>query len=301
MRITNNNPDCGIVNIMLHNTCNYKCSYCSPYHYDGKYRWPTNWENYIDLIEDMEEHNDYLFISVLGGEPTLWPKFIEFCKAINAPNRVIEVCTNGSRTLRYWNNWPEDLNANIIFSWHSEFADDDHFFNALQVMQSKGEIYVNLQVTPENFERAQKLYQRIVESKCTVSVYKKLTRISIQGDGKLMDYTPEQIEWINGPTPDNHIPLKTNWEFPYKLYIDGVETRHKDMVVNNQLDFRGWSCKAGIKSISVERDGTIRRCCAGAGFPLGNINTVWQLPTQPYICDIISCHCKLDTMVEKWK
>jgi hypothetical protein len=58
---------------------------------------------------------------------------------------------------------------------------------------------------------------------------------------------------------------------------------------------------AGIKSLSVEADGTIRRCCAGADLPLGNVNTVWRLPADPYTCDIISCHCKLDTMVEKWK
>jgi len=301
MRITNNNLDCGIVNIMLHDVCNYKCTYCSPYHYGGKHRWPTNWENYVDLLEDMEEHNKYLLISLLGGEPTLMPKFDEFCKRINAPNRIIEICTNGSRTLRYWNNWPEDLNVYIVFSWHSEFADDDHFFNVIQAMQSKGEIVANLQVTPENFDRARKLAARIIESEATVTVNPKLTRVNIQGDGKLMDYTPEQIKWINKPRIERHIPLKVNWPYPWKIYIDGEERFHPDMIANNEVDFRGWSCMAGIKSISVEKDGTIRRCCAGAGFPLGNINTVWQLPTQPHVCEIISCHCKLDTMVEKWK
>ena len=57
MRITNNNPDCGIVNIMLHDVCNYKCSYCHPYHYGGKNRWPADWENYVDLLNDFEKNN----------------------------------------------------------------------------------------------------------------------------------------------------------------------------------------------------------------------------------------------------
>ena len=75
MHITNENLDCCIVTLFIHNVCNYSCSYCSDYHRDGTQRWPEDWEPYLDLIKRLKKRNKYLYVEVLGGEPTVWPKF----------------------------------------------------------------------------------------------------------------------------------------------------------------------------------------------------------------------------------
>jgi len=61
----------------MHNVCNFNCSYCSDYHRDGTSRWPKDWKPYLDLIEKLKTKNKNLYIEVLGGEPTVWPKFQE--------------------------------------------------------------------------------------------------------------------------------------------------------------------------------------------------------------------------------
>ena len=84
MHITNENLDCAIITLFIHNVCNYNCSYCDDYHRDGSERWPTDWKPYIDLIEKMQKKNKYLYVEVLGGEPTLWPKFQDFVDTISS-------------------------------------------------------------------------------------------------------------------------------------------------------------------------------------------------------------------------
>ena len=60
MEIINSNPDCCIVSLFVHNVCNFNCSYCSDEHRDGSYRWPTNWDGYLDLIDEIKERRHYI-------------------------------------------------------------------------------------------------------------------------------------------------------------------------------------------------------------------------------------------------
>jgi hypothetical protein len=65
-------------------------------------------------------------------------------------------------------------------------------------------------------------------------------------------------------------------------------------------EFKGFTCKAGIKRIVVDPDGNIKRCTKNVGGSLGNINTTYTLPDDPILCDYRACPCKLDAVVEKW-
>ena len=136
MHITSENLDCCIVTLFISNVCNYNCSYCSDFHRDGSHRWPTDWQPYIKLIEELQEKNKYLYVEVLGGEPTVWPKFQEFVDVISSDNVFVEYSTNASRTLRYWNNF-KTQRAFVFLSWHYEEADDDHFYEVAKIMQDK--------------------------------------------------------------------------------------------------------------------------------------------------------------------
>ena len=60
MHITNENLDCCILTLFVHNVCNYSCSYCNDYHRDGSHRWPTDWQPYLDLIQEIKKQNKYI-------------------------------------------------------------------------------------------------------------------------------------------------------------------------------------------------------------------------------------------------
>jgi len=307
-KLTNNNPDCGVLSITLNDVCNFKCSYCSPIHNDGKYRWPDDnaFDTYLEIADEMLLKNKYLLVNLLGGEPTLWPRLVEFLRRLERDSIITQISTNASRTLRYWRDFPKISGTEIFFSWHNEFIDDEHYLNVLEIMQDKVACLAAIQFTPETFDRAKKLYDIIVDKQLKVYASPKITRVNINSSDK-MKFTEDQLNWLleNSYNYNNMISVQRSWEVPWKIYINGNEINPKI----NYFDFREWKCQAGIKSIYIAADGSVQRCNSGAPLfnkneNLGNINTMWYLPDTPYICDIDCCLCEIDVIIEKetdWK
>lgn len=297
MHITNENLDCCIVTLFIHNVCNYKCSYCNDYHRDGSFRWPQDWDPYIKLIDELKQRNKYLYIEILGGEPTVWPKFQEFIDTISDDNVFVEYATNASRTLRYWEQF-KTQRAFVFLSWHHEHADDDHFVNVATIMQDKASVSVPLMVLPSNFERAKDLFKKL--SNLNIEITPKFVRTSINGTN-YFNYTDEQREWIQTTRYNKMKPFGINWKIPQNLHFDGVPMKFMNVLDKGLHQFKGFTCNAGIKRLMVEPNGNIKRCTKNVGGSLGNILTGnYTLPNAPIVCDYTACPCKLDAVIEKW-
>jgi sulfatase maturation enzyme AslB (radical SAM superfamily) len=298
MRLDNNNPDCAIVTLFTHNVCNYNCSYCSDYHRDGSYRWSDNWTPWINFIKEVEKRNKYVYVEILGGEPTLQPKFSDFIDTISDDNTFIEFSTNASRTIRYWENFHTKKNCFIFLSWHSEEADDDHFYRVAEVLHERTTINVPLMVTPENFERAKKLHNRLKQLK--VSVIPRLTRQNIDKPG-LMNFNQEQKDWAINARHIGQKPFDIEWDIPRKIFVDGYKKHWAEIQANDQHKFSGWKCMAGLKRLFVDKTGDIYRCTQTVGGKIGNIFGEYEMPEKEIICNVTYCPCKLDAIIEKWK
>jgi len=296
MHITSENLDCCMVTIFIHNVCNYNCSYCSDYHRDGSYRWPQDWTPYLNLINDLKKKNKYLYVEILGGEPTVWPQFQEFIDTISAPDVFVEYGTNASRTLRYWEKF-KSQNTFVFLSWHNEEANDDHFVEVAKIMQHKACVSIPLMIVPNTFERAKKLFDRLKE--LNVEITPKFVRTNIHGHS-YFEYTQEQRDWITTNYHNKMKPFPIDWKFPQTLHFNGEPMKFMKVLDKGLHKFKGYTCTAGIKRISVEVDGNIRRCTKNVGGSLGNIHTGYTLPEDPIICDYAACPCKLDAVVEKW-
>jgi len=297
LHITSENLDCCIVTLFIHNVCNYSCSYCSDFHRDGSQRWPTDWAPYIKLIDELKERNKYLYVEVLGGEPTVWPKFQDFVDTISSDNVFVEYSTNASRTLRYWEKFRAQR-AFVFLSWHYEEADDDHFYKVAEIMQHKASVSIPLMILPNNFERAVTLFERLKGLK--VEITPKFVRKSIHGT-EYFQYTDEQREWITSNNYYNMKDFGLDWTFPRNLHFDGEPMKFMKVLDKELHRFEGYTCTAGMKRIMVEPDGNILRCTKRVGGSLGNILTGdYTLPDKPIVCDYTACPCKLDAIVEKW-
>ena len=295
MEIINSNPDCCIVSLFVHNVCNFNCSYCSDEHRDGSYRWPTKWDGYLDLIDEIKEKKKYVYVQILGGEPTLWPKFHDFIDYISDDRTYIEYATNGSRTKRYWESLPKHT-ATALFSWHHEEADDDHYLDVLEIMQDKATCVATFLLTPDNYERGQALYHRIVEKKLRVEAIPKFTRVVIDGPD-YFEYTDEQKKWIQ-----SHYWNNTQSGPNFVLPLECSAGKLSEMIASENYWFQGWKCNAGLDRIYVHTNGEIWRCTKQVGGSLGNINTYFELPKDPIICDTHKpCTCRLETILTKWK
>ena len=95
------------VNWHLGNTCNYKCSYCDPKLNRGDIPWVTidRAKQVIDEIVSTyskQFNKDTFIFELTGGEPTVYPGIEELCNHMKSLGIFIQLCTNGSRTVRWW-------------------------------------------------------------------------------------------------------------------------------------------------------------------------------------------------------
>ena len=296
MHITNENLDCCIVTLFIHNVCNYSCSYCSDFHRDGSYRWPEDWTPYLNFINDLKQRNRYLYIEVLGGEPTVWPAFQDFVDTISDDNVFVEFSTNASRTLRYWEQF-RTHRAFVFLSWHYEQTDDDHFYRVAEIMQHKASVSIPLMVVPDNYDRAVALYERL--RGLNVEITPKFTRTSIHGHDYFA-YTDSQREWIQNNYYNKMRDFGLDWTVPRNLHFDGERRKFMTVLDQGLHKFEGYTCTAGIKRFSVDPNGDIKRCTKRVGGVIGNLFTGYTLPEAPIVCNYAACPCKLDAIVEKW-
>jgi len=297
MHITNSNLDVCFITIFIHNVCNYSCSYCADYHNDGSYSWPVDFEPYKNFIDNVKSKNKYVYLEILGGEPTLWPKFQDFVDYVRQDDIFIEYSTNASRTLRYWQQFKEQKSF-VFLSWHYEQADDEHFYNVAKIMQDKVSVSVPLMVTPQNYDRARRVFDKL--STLNIEITPKLTRKKISGPD-FFNYTEEQVEWIENNYYNKMKDFGIDWEIPRLLIFDGKPKKFMSVLAEGLHNFQGYTCKAGIKKFYVTPDGSLYRCTKMVGGSLGNIlNNSYELPKDPIICQKSYCTCKLDAIIEKW-
>ena len=296
MHITNENLDCCIVTLFIHNVCNYSCSYCSDFHRDGSYRWPEDWTPYLNFINDLKQRNRYLYIEVLGGEPTVWPEFQDFVDTISDDRVFVEFSTNASRTLRYWEQF-RTHRAFVFLSWHYEQTDDDHFYRVAEIMQHKASVSIPLMVVPDNYDRAVALYERL--QGLNVEITPKFTRTSIHGHD-YFEYTEAQRAWIQNNYYNKMRDFGLAWTVPRNLHFDGEKRKFMTVLDQGLHRFEGYTCTAGIKRFSVDPNGDIKRCTKRVGGVIGNLFTGYALPDAPIVCNYAACPCKLDAIVEKW-
>lgn len=237
-----------------------------------------------------------MYVELLGGEPTVWPQFVDFMDQISDDNVFVEFSTNASRTLRYWDQFPA-RNVFLFMSWHYEEADDDHFYSVAELLQDKASVSIPLMVTPDNYERARALYERLKGLR--VEITPKFTRTSIHGHS-YFEYTDEQRDWIKSSYYYKMKDFGIDWKLPRNLHFDGEPMKFMTVLDRGMHKFEGYTCTAGIKRFSVDLNGDIKRCTKRVGGIVGNIFTGYDLPTAPIVCNYEACPCKLDAIVEKW-
>lgn len=97
------------------NVCNLNCTNCNRfnnYNFKGNYSWNL----YKDEYKKWAKILDINSISILGGEPSLNPEFLDYVQGIRYlwPNSKISITTNGTQ-LHRWKNLYEVLLKNKIY------------------------------------------------------------------------------------------------------------------------------------------------------------------------------------------
>lgn len=310
-----------LINYDLGNTCNYKCWYCFPGANTGTVKWPdleVVKRNTVALINYYLDNNlvDEVSIGLLGGEPTLWKELGEFAKYVKENSRCkLYLITNGSRTIRWWEEYAKYFDS-INISVHHEKVNLDHIEELADVLYKQNLCFLtDVIMDHKEWDKCIAIVDRLVATKTKFMVLAK--PIHINGE---TFYTPEQQEYLQVHlkrkpalktvlkywSTFNNIPTMT------AIFDNGevVKTKNEHyFIVNTLHGFQGWQCNLGINYLFINRQGELSGTCRQLLYGMDtyyNINDpdfeqTFKPIIQPVICEQRLCRCAGETAISKKK
>ena len=295
-----------VVNWCLGNTCNFECSYCPDNLHSGTIKWPE-----IDLIKEFitrvveQVAPRKVYFELTGGEVTLYKHFIEICKHCTELGAKVGLISNGSRTLRWWEDNKQYFD-HVCLSFHPEFADADHFVQVVKLINNDVRTHVNIMMSPEKFDFCYAIANKVK----TIGNISMALQPLIHDFGEvLFDYDEFQKKIFDKQHELIVKHIKYTKSFDYyrgamkMVQEDGTEivsSAHR-FISQKTNDWSGWKCYAGVEQIIVDMRGDISRGWCLVGGKIGNIFENFEIPKDPILCDKTMCHCNFDIMSTKEK
>lgn len=298
MKLTYKDPtkaDWFLVSWTLSNKCNYRCSYCPDILHNGSTGQPR-WDTVERFVKNFKIPNKEICFRLSGGEPTYWKHFVDLAKLVKKQGHRFSFLTNGSRDPEYYKDLSNYTDGYII-SYHPEFANLTHIKNIVKV--SNCPVFINLMLSPENFDEMFDIAEEIFFSTDNVSIWPKVILDKTNIDtitNKPANYSQDQLDTINNwpffrNLDDNHLHRG-------ELLLDDMPVTANNLITKNQNTFYGWKCWAGLHMINIDMWGNIYRADCKEGGALGNIER-YKLPTDTIQCGKSVCACLSDIYLRK--
>ncbi|WP_394151997.1 radical SAM protein [Vibrio maritimus] len=297
------------VNWALTNKCNYTCNYCHADLNNGTIKSPPFEvsKKFVDLMSSqcrlLEQSLSFEFG---GGEVTLLRYFGELIKYINETDGLVTIVSNGTKPLEWWQKYAQYLNG-VSLSFHIDEAKcESHFFEVSKVLESaqNTRFHVNVMMVPERFDDCLDFANRLKQQvNCTIALQPLFEGFGHGGITDKYPYTPKQEQIMKDfrgrPELKNLPPSMAELELNY---TDGTTESLStfELLTNDQTNFVGWDCYAGIETLVVTFSGDIYRSWCMQDGPIGSIyDENIDLPTHPTKCRTKICQCGVDLSAKK--
>lgn len=278
--------------------CQHHCTYCY-----ARNDLASQWNNIMEegvarsVIEILSKSTLPISLIFLGGEPTLYPHFLdlldlwdELCNKDPNSGNSVEITTNGVRTDIFEEMRRID-NLTLTFSFHPREADFDEFFKSIQIAKDKGiEVFVNILILEQEYHYP--VIRRAVAKAEEMGIPIQPTLLNGYIERRKKDNNKKQEDFIKEISLDKEGIVATMVE-------EGDSLVKKDFTL---IDFymqdhhflKGVTCHQGAYNIDVY--GRIKNVCLeeGAdGIPIidnpdyfSKINSL-----KPIECPLKSCNC----------
>lgn len=278
--------------------CNFNCPYCFPGSTSGKYRWPKSLDLVMDKFEELfteyKKHYKTKFNLTIagGGEPTLWPQLDEFCKSIKQLANVnISLVTNGSRTLRWWENNAKYIDEAIL-SCHVHEVDIEHFINVADTLYERDtEVLAMMLMDAKKWDQCVEYIDSMLKSDHPWNITAKPI---VSSPGRDIDsYNQEQKDYIQTPIRFTMRKDVSKYKITESIGYYGdlhFPARTGDYIVAKQNFFEEWQCNMPLERIAVDAGLNIKGSC---GLTFNKIDSIK--------CTKHCCSCQPDTHITKWR
>lgn len=307
-KLTNDAPNTVVIDWLINNICNYKCSYCIPELNAGSNIETPSEEifKYFSKLEAYFDGNDKI-LTISGGEPTLYKHFTQLINSIctNFKNWYVEILTNGSRTLAWWEKFAQEntsKNLRVNISFHPEFADADHLVNVCKILHNKIDTSVQLLYLPEHKDKCNEFYTKLINSELSLFVkYKSIKQFD--EEGKTYDYSTDDKTELS-----KYFKTRIDsaqWPVPRNLIIDDEVKPFKhiyELVASQKNSFKGMNCEIGNKRFYIVPSGDVfgATCSTAQKINLGNMYKQTFTPIKNTVCQNAWCHCLPDIKIPKY-
>jgi MoaA/NifB/PqqE/SkfB family radical SAM enzyme len=271
--------------------CNLDCSYCPAEIHD-------NHSEHTD-IEILKRTVDTLStipnvrISLTGGEPCVHPRIEQLLQ--HAKNKIswINVTTNGTRTVEFYQNILENYINHIVFSVHFE-SDWLKVINTIikvYAQSANKNVLVHMMMLPGRLKDVKDACKALLDAGIRYALRPIRWTKTHDDFEDMIHYSEEEKEFL---AVSNHTPPKNT------LIDNTVECNVNDLLINKTNQFQGWSCMAGVESLMINWDGEVHRATCRVGGSLGNIyQDTFIKPTTSVDCSRKWCTCAADINITK--
>lgn len=292
------------VNWALMNNCNYKCSYCHPDLNSGSIKAPS-YEVVVQFVENISSHAKKLgltpYFEFGGGEVTLLRYFSKLIQLIHKNGGLVCIVSNGSKSLLWWRENAEYLNG-VSLSYHvNDIKDEVHFLKVAKILENSNNtrLHINVMMDPHKFNDCNSFAERLKKQvKCSIALQPLFEGFGNGAITKKYQYTDVQellMQSFRGRPDGKNLPESSS-----SLDIEYTDGSKKtvstfDLLINDQVNFIGWDCYAGVESIVITFAGEIYRAWCMQDGSIGSIyDKEVILPIKPTRCRTKICQCGAD-------
>ncbi|MFA5856480.1 MAG: radical SAM protein [Candidatus Pacearchaeota archaeon] len=269
----------------INNVCNFKCPYCN-WIEDNKNIKPYD-KNNLEKVMKFFNSLDESIITISGGEPFLYPNFIELIEKLSKKH-LISIFTNLSseKIEEFSKKIPIKRVSNIRASMHltelNHLNYKKRFIENFKILKNKGfNINASVVMWPPIFPKFKKIYNEFAKE----NIF--LIPVSFQGEFNKKTY------------PDSYSKkeldiIKRYWFLTNKKIGIRVEDPSAD-ISTGEVSFIGELCNTGMNRIVIRKDGTITRCWSDKKI-IGNI-----FNEDNIVLDKFPSECKCKTCLCPWE
>jgi organic radical activating enzyme len=166
--------------------------------HDGSIPWSDldRSKELVDTILDVysKRFNKEIFMFELtGGEPTVYPHIDEFSKFLKQRGVLVSLVTNGSRSLRWWDEFGGNFTS-ITNSYHPEFTDVEHLTKVCNLLRSKNvDAYSLVLLDPNNYDKVKNDLE-YMRTNGNFGVYVRKVDKRNEGTNDILDYPEELLD-----------------------------------------------------------------------------------------------------------
>ena len=263
--------------------CNYRCPYCF---FDGNWDEvlardkPIAADKWISAICSLRPDPSKILVTLTGGEPTLYPGFIDIVSGLARRVRKVSFDTNLSQGAVFWREFVECVEpgapVRINASFHPTFCKDPETFREkLRFLESAGyRVPIHFIAHPPQIAEIDRYWEFFKGFHLQLFAF----RGEFEGRRYPESYTDAEYEKVFATVRDTQsVAAEKDW-------LDGFL---------NQVEVGGRACKAGFRYVRMDVDGTVFRCSETQNRPLGNIfDSGFRLSNGPMPCDVRVCPCE---------